>query len=205
MYSLYAIADRDQFERASDWLTAIERVAPALACHPDRALQLRWKRATPDREEFTRRARALLSGVVTFTNGPESSGFSGEHVPEARLMEGAIPRGAWVAASVHSREALQRAEAAGVRFVVYGPVFSPGSHPGDPVGVAALRQMCEATRLPVVAIGGITPERVEACVFAGAVGVAAVTGIFRAADPAAMVDRYATAVAAHPFQSNTRS
>ena len=54
----------------------------------------------------------------------------------------------------------------------------------DPVGVGLVR---EAARfgLPVIAIGGITPERADELRAAGAYGVAAIGSLWRAPDPAA--------------------
>jgi thiazole tautomerase (transcriptional regulator TenI) len=73
---------------------------------------------------------------------------------------------------------------------VAGSVFVPGSKPGEGRGVGWLRDLCAEAPLPVIAIGGIRPENVAACVAAGAAGVAVVTGITRAADPLAAVDPY---------------
>jgi thiamine-phosphate pyrophosphorylase len=46
-------------------------------------------------------------------------------------------------------------------------------------GLAALAEVCAAVRLPVLAIGGITPARVPDVVKAGASGIAAI-GLFAA-------------------------
>lgn len=74
------------------------------------------------------------------------------------------------------------ASIAGVDFVVWGSVFETASHPGaQPAGLDALRKLTGglgADALPVIAIGGVTPERVEAVLEAGADGVAALSGIW---------------------------
>jgi thiamine monophosphate synthase len=90
-------------------------------------------------------------------------------------------------ASVHSVEACDRAEAAGADFVVAGTIFDAGSKPVAGEGLEKLRSIVEATRLPVLAIGGVRPDRVKACLEAGAAGVAVVTSVLRAPDlPAAV-------------------
>jgi len=84
-------------------------------------------------------------------------------------------------------EAATRAEAAGAHFVVAGTVFDAGSKPVAGEGVEKLRRIAEATRLPVLAIGGVRPDRMRACIEAGAAGVAVVTSVLRAPDMAAAV------------------
>lgn len=79
--------------------------------------------------------------------------------------------------SCHDGEALRRAEAAGCDYALLSPVFSPGSKPGDrrPIlGLAGLRGLCAAVRLPVLALGGIEAGRVAGCLQAGAWGVAGI-------------------------------
>jgi thiamine-phosphate diphosphorylase len=62
-------------------------------------------------------------------------------------------------------------------YLLFGTVFGGGSKPATAplAGLRALRDAAAATTVPVVAIGGITPERARACVAAGAAGVAAIS------------------------------
>jgi len=77
--------------------------------------------------------------------------------------------------SVHSLEAALQAEADGADYVIFGPVWSSESHPdGIPAGVEALSQVAHALRIPVLAIGGVTEERIAECHSAGAAGFAAI-------------------------------
>src|SRR5690606_24600898 len=99
-------------------------------------------------------------------------GYDGVHWTEAAIperSEGATRRIRF--ASVHSVEAVHRAERAEAEAVVFGPVYAPGSKPGNPAGLEALAAIAESTTRPVLAIGGITPERVAPCLAAGAQGV----------------------------------
>src|SRR5262245_8404269 len=68
---------------------------------------------------------------------------------------------------------------AGADFLIFGTVFTSVSKPAGsvPAGVDALRRACASTTMPVLAIGGVAPDRVGACRRAGASGVAAI-GIF---------------------------
>jgi thiamine-phosphate diphosphorylase len=65
-------------------------------------------------------------------------------------------------------------------------VFATASKPGAAtLGVEGLRAVCEAVRIPVVAIGGITAENAASVVAAGATGIAVIGAIFDAPDPGA--------------------
>ena len=72
-----------------------------------------------------------------------------------------------------------------------GTVFSSPSHPqGSPAGVAILHEVRQETDKPLVAIGGITPDRVSEVLGAGAHGVAVRGGVWDAGDPSAAVRGY---------------
>jgi thiamine-phosphate pyrophosphorylase len=76
----------------------------------------------------------------------------------------------------HVREAR---EAAGADYVIAGTVFPTSSKPlADAwLGVEGLRAVTAALHVPVLAIGGVTLDRVGAIAAAGAAGVAAI-GLF---------------------------
>lgn len=136
--------------------------------------------------------RTLLNGST-----PEAmtAGYRGAHWPEAATPAEPDPQAdrLIVGASIHSPAALHRAEAAGARFVLFGPVFDPGSKPVGGVGLGSLRGVASGARVPVVAIGGIAPTDVGPCLRAGAVGVAVVTGVMRAPDSARAIAYYLSA------------
>jgi thiamine-phosphate pyrophosphorylase len=80
-----------------------------------------------------------------------------------------------VGRSVHSVEGAIEAEREGADYVIFGPVWESPSHPDErPVGVAALARVAAAVRVPVLAIGGVTEERIGECLAAGAAGFAAI-------------------------------
>ena len=83
--------------------------------------------------------------------------------------------------SAHTREDADRAYAAGADYVFLSPVFGKGDV--APIGLADVAGC--------VALGGVTPARMRACLDAGAIGVAAMRGIFGAEDVAAAVRDYA--------------
>jgi thiamine-phosphate diphosphorylase len=95
-----------------------------------------------------------------------------------------LPRG-WIGRSVHSREQAEMALAEGADFLVVGSVYETQSHPGRAAaGLTLVTQAADLGR-PVIAIGGITPDRAAEVKAAGAYGVAAIRALWFAADPAA--------------------
>jgi thiamine-phosphate pyrophosphorylase len=111
-----------------------------------------------------------------------ASGAAGVNLPErdisvadARELLGEL----LIGRSVHSIDAAQHAEREGADFVIFGPVWESPSHPSSPpAGVAALELVARSVRIPVLAIGGVTEERIAECHAAGAAGYAAI-GLFK--------------------------
>jgi thiazole tautomerase (transcriptional regulator TenI) len=80
-------------------------------------------------------------------------------------------------------------------YLLVGTMFASASHPDKPPeGLALLRALREAVSLPLIAIGGITPERVGECIEAGAQGVAVISGIADAPDPRVAAQQYRKAL-----------
>lgn len=78
--------------------------------------------------------------------------------------------------SCHSAEEIRQAEIAGADYIFFGPVFTTPSKEryGPPQGLEKLAEACRRTRLPVLAIGGITAENARECLRAGTAGIAAI-------------------------------
>jgi thiamine-phosphate pyrophosphorylase len=70
--------------------------------------------------------------------------------------------------------------AAGIDYALLAPIFRPLSKLGErePLGLTKLRQVARASKIPILALGGITLENAVDCVEAGAAGVAGIT-LFR--------------------------
>ena len=95
-----------------------------------------------------------------------------------------LPRG-WIGRSVHSENEAGVAVAEGADFLVVGSIYRTASHPErEPAGPGLVSKTAKLG-LPVIAIGGVTPERVAELKEAGAYGVAAIRSLWHAADPAA--------------------
>ncbi len=112
----------------------------------------------------------------------------------ARRLLGA---GAWIGRSAHGPGAALEGVGQGADFLLVGTVFASGSHPGRaPGGVDLVRRVRAAASLPLVAIGGVTPGRIHEVRAAGADGVAALSGVWDAPEPAGAVEGYLEALAA---------
>jgi len=135
------------------------------------------------------RGRALLL-VNDRIDVAIACGADGTHLPEhsvppakARSLAG---EACIIGRSVHSVEAALHAERDGVDYVQAGPVYETPSHAGrPPAGLELVRAIAEAVRLPVIAVGGITAERIADLIAAGADGIAVIGAILDADDPAA--------------------
>ncbi len=103
----------------------------------------------------------------------------------------------WIGASVHSDDEARAAEAEGADWAVFGPIFDTPSKRqyGAPQGLRALERAAASVKIPVIAIGGITPERVEEALSAGAFGVAAISAILSVDSPAEATRRFLDALA----------
>ena len=75
-------------------------------------------------------------------------------------------------------------------YIGAGPVWpTPSKVDADPaIGLEGLREICEATTVPVVAIGGIDATNAADCIRAGAIGVAVVRAARDAAAVRAAID-----------------
>lgn len=81
-----------------------------------------------------------------------------------------------------------KAERSSANYVGVGPVYDTVTKPGkSSIGTARIAKVKAVVHIPVVAIGGITAERVEPCIAAGADGVAVVTAVSMAEDMVAAV------------------
>jgi thiamine-phosphate pyrophosphorylase len=92
----------------------------------------------------------------------------------------------WIGKSVHNLAEADAARTEGADYLVVGPVFATASHPGRaPLGLERLQAIASAVDgLPVIAIGGITADRVREVRNSGAYGVAAIRALWDDVEPA---------------------
>lgn len=117
-----------------------------------------------------------------------AAGASGVQLGEEGLLVSAarmtVGDGALIGRSVHSVPVASQAESDGADILVVGTMFASRSHlEEEPAGTGLMRQISGSCRLPLIGIGGITPENASEVIEAGASGVAVITNILAASDP----------------------
>ncbi|HEY2906663.1 MAG TPA: thiamine phosphate synthase [Vicinamibacterales bacterium] len=106
-------------------------------------------------------------------------GADGVHLPADSLPTSAArslaPPGFLVGRSIHSVE--EAASAGAVDYLIAGTVFRTASKPHAErlLGLDGLRSIVAASRAPVLAIGGVTMDRLGDIAATGAAGVAAIS------------------------------
>lgn len=127
-----------------------------------------------------------------------AAGADGVHLGQDDLPASAaraVAHDLIIGVSTHGLEQARRAEADGADYVALGSIFPTGSKPSfELVGLDTLRLVRPHVRAPLVAIGGITPERVAPVLAAGADAVAVISAIGMAPDPGAAAAAFLAAL-----------
>ena len=191
---LYAIVDPLDTGRSA------EDLAVALLAGGARLLQLRLKDASSrDLLAAARILRALTAraGALLLVNDRPDVAVAvhadGVHLGQDDLPVAAartvLGPGAVVGVSTHDVAQARAAATDGADYVGVGPVFATATKRGalPPRGLELVRAVRDAIPLPLVAIGGITPETAADVRAAGADAVAMIGALVRARDVAATV------------------
>lgn len=93
--------------------------------------------------------------------------------------------GALVGGTCRDPQTARALRRAGADYLGVGPAFATATKAGlpDPIGPKTIARIAAAVDIPVIAIGGVTAERVDELIAAGAHGVAVVGAVSRALDP----------------------
>lgn len=165
------------------------------------AVQLREKGSSAQhRIELGERLRELTTaaGVDLIVNDridiAYAVGADGVHLgqsdPSVSTAREILGPEATVGVSVSTVSEARLAAISGADYLGVGAVYGTDSKPDaetadDGLGVDQLAKIADSVTLPIVAIGGITPENASGPIQAGASGVAAISAITAADDPAA--------------------
>jgi thiamine-phosphate pyrophosphorylase len=178
---LYALADAsmgDPFE-----------LAKGLAAAGCRLIQIRAK--TWSVRDLIERGHRIVpklveSGVVLIINdhieAAKELGASGVHLgqedAQASVARARLGPHAILGLSTHDLEQVKAAE--GVDYLGFGPIFSTHTkaHAGSPRGMEFLAKAVRATSLPVIAIGGLSADRIPGLRATGVHGWAVASGLF---------------------------
>ena len=112
---------------------------------------------------------------VALAAGAHGVHLRGDSVPAARARQ-IVPPGFVLGRSVHTlAEAASATDAGGLDYLLFGHVFETSSKPGlKAAGVTTLSDIARATPLPVLAVGGMTVDRMDEVARTGASGFAAI-------------------------------
>jgi thiamine-phosphate pyrophosphorylase len=195
---LYAIADTQYL----DDVRLIEAVGEAIAGGA-RIIQYRDKRHTAEqRTQQTKEIAALCRqrGVLFIVNDDvtlaKETQADGVHLgrEDASLVQARAQLGPKVIIGLSCYNELARVETAqaqGADYVAFGRFFPSRTKPrAVPANLDLLREAKKKLRIPVVAIGGITPENGASLIAAGADALAVIEGVFGQADVRAAATRY---------------
>lgn len=97
----------------------------------------------------------------------------------ADRVRGMAPAGFLIGQSVHAADQAVAAEQSGVDYIVMGTIYPTRSKAAETplAGIDGVMETCRAVRVPVLAIGGVTLDRLPELADAGAAGIAAI-GLF---------------------------
>jgi thiamine-phosphate pyrophosphorylase len=112
---------------------------------------------------------------VALAAGADGVHLGGRSMP-VQVVRRFAPRPFVIGVSCHSLGEAMAAESGGADYLVLGPVFETPSklEYGPPLGLEMLRSVTLQMRIPVLALGGITVERIRPCLEAGASGIAGI-------------------------------
>jgi thiamine-phosphate diphosphorylase len=161
------------------------------------AIQVRWKRGAPVQiAELTRALVAALAVPVLVNDRVDvalAAGAAGAHLGQDDVPLAAVrphlPPGFLLGRSVGSAEEAAEAARSAADYWSIGPVYATGTKSDagtalGPDGFARLAALAPAG-MPVIGIGGITPDNAGAVTRAGAGGVAVIGAVWSARDPTA--------------------
>jgi thiamine-phosphate pyrophosphorylase len=135
-------------------------------------------------------ARVIINDRVDVALAAGAAGVHLGHasVPAREVVRwcraGNAPGDFLIGVSCHSLEGAREAQDAGASYTYFGPIYeTPSKIPfGVPHGVKELAAVCEAVKIPVIAIGGVNESNAAECLRAGAAGIAAIRMVQGAPD-----------------------
>ena len=196
---LYAIADTQYLDDARLLPAVTEAIAGGA-----RIVQYRDKRHTPEIHAQQANEISILchkQSVLFIVNDDvalaKETQADGVHLgrDDAAILDARERLGPRAIIGVSCYNELARAEkaqAAGADYVAFGRFFPSRTKPqAVQADLDLLREAKKKLHVPIVAIGGITPENGASLIAAGADALAVIEGVFGQADVRAAAERYA--------------
>jgi thiamine-phosphate pyrophosphorylase len=158
---------------ASRELIALVEEALRVAREPGKEFEA----SGPGSSEHPARATVLVNDRLDVALAAGAQGVHlGTHSMPVQVVRRIAPRPFVLGVSCHSLSEAMAAESGGADYLVLGPVFETPSklRYGPPLGLETLRRTSAQITIPVLALGGITVERVRPCLEVGASGIAGI-------------------------------
>jgi thiamine-phosphate pyrophosphorylase len=114
-----------------------------------------------------------------------AAGCDGVHVGQDDLSPAGVRKvigeNLWLGVSTHNPEQVTHANKTSADYIAVGPVFPTASkeNPDPVIGLEGVRKARVLTRMPLVAIGGITRANARSVIEAGADSVAVISDLLR--------------------------
>ena len=127
-------------------------------------------------------------------------GAAGVHLPDVDVSIAKIKAQSdsdfLVGCSVHSVDTAKKRETECADFITYSPIYPTTSKKGygPAVGLESLKKLTEQVKLPVYALGGVTPAHIDECLQAGVSGMAVMSGIMSSTDAGKRAKAYLSAL-----------
>jgi len=182
---LYAVTD----EKVLPNVRLIQKVAEVLEAGV-RFLQLRFKE-TAAREQLSlgQEIRVLTSkynALLVINDSPELAKEIGADGVHLGADDPQVPH----ARGILGKDLVKRWTPEDVSYIGLSSPYPSSTKHKEKVSLPRFRELVAASRLPCYAIGGITSEKVSEMMGAGCWGVAAISAVFGAEDPAYETKRF---------------
>ncbi|MBV9363509.1 MAG: thiamine phosphate synthase [Solirubrobacterales bacterium] len=156
------------------------------------------------------RAAAHFGALFILNDRPDlvvETGADGVHLGQddtpVEIARGLVGSDRLVGLSTHRPEQIDAAAGVPVDYIGVGPVHETPTKPGRPaVGLELVRYAARHAPGPFFAIGGISPDDVQAVREAGAERIAVVRALTQAADPPAVARALREAVTPHQITAD---
>lgn len=105
-----------------------------------------------------------------------------------------------IGVSCHDRLSALKAQQDGADFITFGPVYPTPSKAryGEPVGIGKLAEISKALHIPVFALGGVSLSNVRQVITCGAHGIALISAVIAAEEPAREAAKLLSLLSAPP-------
>lgn len=187
---LYAVTDRSFLQQESLYEVLEKLLQGGVSC-----VQLREKNLS--QEEFILEAQQIkplcsrfsvpliINDQIPVALACDADGVHvGQKDTDVREARRLLGPNKIVGASAHTVQEAIEAWHSGADYLGCGAVFgSSTKRDATTLDHNVLREICRAVPIPVVAIGGITPDNISCLAQTGIVGVAVVSALFAAAQP----------------------